>query len=82
MPAGKLLVEILTGVTVFTGEDGGEEEAEFVPELHPMINESDRSGAKINTSKNVGAFRVLRAALMLRNVNPLMNLLMVLFNCW
>jgi hypothetical protein len=71
--AGKLLAAILTGVAVFTGDDGAVEE--FVPELHPLANESDKIRAKINARENVFAFGVPCAELMRRLVNLVMKLL-------
>lgn len=81
MPEGKLLVVMLTGVTVFTGEVGTEgldivEETELVPELHPLANESDRINATGSARENLIICSILCAESSPRHVNLVMKLLL------
>ena len=67
MPEGKVLVVMLTGA----GED-----AELVPELHPLANESDKSSAKASVSGNAFGRPMPRVELMLLHVDLVMKLLL------
>jgi hypothetical protein len=76
VPGGKLLVVMLIGVTVFTGELGVVElEPELVPELHPLATKSGRSNAKQRADETVFVFSGLGAEVCPRHVNLVMKLL-------